>query len=402
MAHPSASLPPLETEARDFSIILGGPLFQLLRRAHITDDALHLVRKRMVVIALFAWLPLLVLSAVAGDAIGGDAAIPFLKDIQVHVRFLVAMPLLIVAELVVHLRLRPVAQEFIARKLVPEEAIERFHACLHSAMQLRNSIAAEVMMIVVIYAIGVPIVWRESSLMNVTTWYATATDSGGGLKLAGIWYAYVSVPIFQFLMLRWYFRMLVWIRFLWQVSRIRLNISAMHADRVGGLGFVSQTVYAFVPLAMAHGAILCGTIANPIFYSGAKLADSRFLVAAVVGFLCVLVLAPLLVFAPQLAQAKRAALRTYGRLAQTYVRDFEAAWLPGGTPAATSPLGTGDIQSLADLSNSMEGLRAARVVPVTRDAVVMLVGATLLPVAPLLLTVLPAEEIAKQLLKMLF
>ena len=48
----------------DFSLVLGGPLFQLLRRAHLSDDALMLVRQRIIVIALFAWLPLLVLSAV--------------------------------------------------------------------------------------------------------------------------------------------------------------------------------------------------------------------------------------------------------------------------------------------------------------------------------------------------
>src|SRR5512132_1902906 len=117
---------PLDDDPKDFSIILGGPLYQLMRRAHITGDALELVRRRIVVIALFAWLPLLLLAAAGGDAIGGSAAVPFLSDIQVHVRFLVAMPLLILAELVVHKRLRPVANEFLNRGLVPLEATERF------------------------------------------------------------------------------------------------------------------------------------------------------------------------------------------------------------------------------------------------------------------------------------
>jgi hypothetical protein len=50
-------------EPQDFSLVLGGPLYQLMRRAHITDDALELVRRRTVIIALLAWLPLLALSA---------------------------------------------------------------------------------------------------------------------------------------------------------------------------------------------------------------------------------------------------------------------------------------------------------------------------------------------------
>ena len=93
-------------DSRDFSLVLGGPLFQLLRRAHLSDDALMMVRQRIIVISLFAWLPLLVLSALEGQSLGGSVAVPFLLDLEVHIRFLVALPLLIIAELVVHQRMR--------------------------------------------------------------------------------------------------------------------------------------------------------------------------------------------------------------------------------------------------------------------------------------------------------
>ena len=104
---------------QDFSLVLGGPLFQLLRRAHLTDDALLLVRQRIFVISLLAWLPLLVLSALEGQVLGGRAAVPFLLDLEVHVRFLVAVPLLILAELVVHLRMRFVVTQFLERHVIP-------------------------------------------------------------------------------------------------------------------------------------------------------------------------------------------------------------------------------------------------------------------------------------------
>src|SRR5438128_10517141 len=96
---------PLLPEPRDFSLVLGGPLCQLLRRAHLSDDALMLVRQRIIVLALFAWLPLLALSALEGQVLRGSVAVPFLLDLEVHVRFLVALPLLIAAELVVHRRM---------------------------------------------------------------------------------------------------------------------------------------------------------------------------------------------------------------------------------------------------------------------------------------------------------
>src|SRR5512146_3226428 len=109
----------------DFSLVLGGPLYQLLRRAHLTDDALMLQRRRIVVISLFAWLPLAVLAALGGRLLGTEVAVPFLMDVDVHVKFLLAMPLLIVAELVVHQRMRTLAIAFRERDLIPEAAVQR-------------------------------------------------------------------------------------------------------------------------------------------------------------------------------------------------------------------------------------------------------------------------------------
>jgi len=387
-------------DAADFSIVLGGPLFQLLRRAHVSGNALELVRRRMAVIAALAWLPLLVLALAGGRAFGDAVAVPFLKDVEVHARFLVALPLLIVAEFVVHVRMRTIASEFVVRGLVAPGALERFRDAVRAAVRLRNSVAAEVAMVVIVYALGIPVLWREVAALDGATWYADPSSGSAGLTAAGLWFVYVSVPLFQFLLLRWYFRLVVWMRFLWQVSRIPLDVSSMHADRMAGFGFLAGTAFAFVPLAMAHGALLAGVIANRVFYVGAALTDSKVEVALVVAFLLLLVFGPLTVFAQQASRAKRTALRVYGRLAQRYVTDFERTWLPGGLPAEASPLGSGDIQSLADLSNSLETVRSTRLVPITRQAVMTLVVATLIPLAPLLLTVIPAEELARRLLKL--
>ena len=252
-------------DPQDFSLVLGGPLFQLLRRAHLSDDALMLLRQRIIVISLFAWLPLLVLSALEGQVLGGSAAVPFLLDVEVHVRFLVALPLLIVAELVVHQRMRFVVKQFLERHLIPESAMARFDAAIASAFRLRNSVLAEVLLIAFVYGVGVLIVWRQYVALDTATWYATPSVEGSKLSLAGMWYGYVSLPIFQFLLLRWYFRLFIWTRFLWQVSRIELSLVPTHPDRVGGLGFLSNTVYAFIPLAVAHGALLAGHARQPHF-----------------------------------------------------------------------------------------------------------------------------------------
>ncbi len=389
-------------DAENFSLVLGGPLYQLLRRAHLSDDALQMVRQRVVVIALLTWLPLLILSALEGHLWPGSTAVPFFFDLEVHIRFLVVVPLLVVAELVVHQRLRPVGLGFLERNLIPEPALARFDAALRSAYGLRNSVLAEVLLIAAVYAIGVLIVWRHYTALDTATWYATPSASGSKLSLAGMWYGYVSLPLFQFLLVRWYFRLFIWARFLWQVSRIELLIVPTHPDRFGGLGFLSATVYAFAVLLVAHGAMLAAQLASRIFFLNASLVEYKIEIAVMVAFLLCVVFAPLLVFAPQLASAKRNGLREYGTLAERYVREFDVKWLRGGAAASEPLVGSADIQSLADLNNSFEVVRGMRIALVTRDALIQLGAAVLVPMAPLALTMMPIEEIAKRLFGMVF
>jgi hypothetical protein len=393
---------PSAPDPYDFSVVLGGPLFQLVRRAHLSGDALELARRRLVVIPLFVWVPLLLLAALGGRAWGDAVKVPFLMDIDVHVRFLVALPLLILAELVVHQRLRPVVRQFLERNLVPAASRSQFDAAVASALGLRNSVVAEVMLIAFVYLFGMAYLWPRYGALGVPTWYATPSEGGRHLFLAGWWYVCVSVPVFQFLLLRWYFRLFIWIRFLWQVSRCRLSLVPTHPDRAGGLGFLSMTVVAFAPLLAAHGALLAGMIANRIFFQGATLVAFKAEVIVVVAFLLMVVLGPLLLFTSHLSEARRAGLREYGTLAEQYVRAFDNKWLRGGAPADEALVGSADIQSLADLGNSFEIIRDMTIVPITRNTIVQLVVITLLPVAPLLLTMVSLEELLTHLLQVVF
>ena len=165
---------------------------------------------------------------------------PFLKDVEVHVRLLLALPLLVLAELVVHQRMRPVVRQFVERGLIADAARAQFDAAIASAMRLRNSIAAEVLMIAFVYGVGVGFIWRTQVALDVASWYGVAATGRLQPSLAGWWFGCVSLPLFQFLLLRWYFRLFVWARFLWQVSRIELRLVPTHPDRCGGLGFLAE------------------------------------------------------------------------------------------------------------------------------------------------------------------
>ena len=386
----------------DFSLVLGGPLFQFLRRAHLAGGAMELLLRRILVISLFAWLPLLVLSALEGQALGGTAAVSFLLDVEVHNKFLVVVPLLILSELVVHQRMRFVVKQFLERNLIPESALPRFRCRHRVGISVGNSVLAEVLLIAFVYVVGVLVIWRQYTALATATWYAVPTGDGMRLSLSGVWYGYVSLPLFQFLLMRWYFRIFIWTRFLWQVSRLDLSLVPTHPDRVCGLEFLSNAVFAFTPLALAHGGLLAGFIGNRIFYLGATLPQFKIEIAVVVLFLLCMVLGPLFLFAPQLAEAKRKGNREYGTLAERYVREFDAKWVRGGAPADEPLVGSGDIQSLADMGNSFEVVRTMRIAPVTKEAILRLAVAALVPVAPLALTMMPLEELLKRLIGVVF
>ena len=210
------------------------------------------------------------------------------------------------------------------------------------------------------------------------------------------------MPVFQFLLVRWYFRVFIWTRFLWQVSRIELRLVPTHPDRVGGLGFLANIVYAFTPILVAHGALLAGLIADRIFFAGAKLPQFMLEIVGGVGALVLLVLAPLMVFAGQLARAKRTGLGEYGVLAQRYVREFDSKWLRGDRDPAEPFVGTADVQSLADLANSFDVIRTMRFVPFSKETVFQLAVVTLVPLLPLPLTMISLEELVKRLLSAVF
>ncbi|HTF66335.1 MAG TPA: hypothetical protein VK638_26980 [Edaphobacter sp.] len=385
----------------DFSLVLGGPLFQLYRRAHLSGDALELLGRRVLVFALFTWLPLLLLSVLDGHAVGGALRIPFLHDTEVQVRFLIALPVLIASEVVVLRRISPLVRRFVERGIVVTEDLPRFNAAVNSALRVRNSVAVELALLVLVYTLGLWI-WRSQVALGAATWYAIPDATRLHLTSAGYWYAFVSIPFAQFILLRWYVRLLLWFWLLWKFSKLNLHLTAAHPDHAGGIGFLGESSYAFSPILFAQGALLAGLIASRVLYEGRSLLSFKMEAAGLVGFFVLFILGPLVMFTPQLDRAKREGAAEYGLLANRYVFGFEDKWIRGGVPEKTELLGTGDLQSLADLGNSYSVVREMRIVPFGLDDITRLAAATAVPLLPLMLTIFSLEELLSRLIKAIF
>ena len=83
------------------------------------------------------------------------------------------------------------------------------------------------------------------------------------------------------------------------------------------------------------------------------------------------------------------------------MREFDHKWLRGGAPADEPLLGSADIQSLADLNNGYEVVRTMNTSPVSKEAILRLATAVIVPIIPLALTMMPLEELLKKLLAIL-
>jgi hypothetical protein len=386
-------------EPHDFSLVLGGPIFQFFRRSHLAGDGLELVHRRLLIITLVAWLPLLLL-ATLGSSAGNVSRISFFHDVEVHVRFLIALPVLVAAELLVHSRIRPVVRRFVERRIVLPQDLPRFDKAIESAIRLRNSIPVEVALILFVYTVGLWL-WHSRIRPDTSTWYAM---SGGSWNLtpAGFWYVFVSIPIVQFLLLRWYLRLFIWFRFLWHVSRINLHLVPTHPDRSAGLAFLGKSAYAFGPILFAQGAMLAGLVASRVLYRGESLLSFKLQIGGFIVFFVLAILGPLLMFTPQMARAKRKGLADYGLLAQRYVESFEQKWILRDPGPSEELLGAADIQSLADLGNSYGLVREMRAVPFGLEDISRLAAATAAPLLPLLLTIFSPEELIMRIIKVVF
>ena len=387
-------------EPEEFSLVLGGPLFQFCRRLHVSGDSLELVRRRVLVITMFAWLPLLLLSVLDGHVFKGASRLPFLYDVETNVRFLIALPLLLIAEVTVHLGVGPLVREFVQTRIVPAEDFPAFNAAVKSAQGVRNSFWAESALLVLVYTVGLWI-WRSQIALGTDTWYARPDATHLHLTAAGYWYAFVSIPIFQFLLLRWYMRIVLWFRFLWRVSRLHLRLTAAHPDRAGGIGFLGRSSYSFGPILLAQGSLVAGVIASRVLYEGRSLLSFKMEAVGYVSLFVLIILGPLLMFTPQLSMAKWMGQYEYGLLANRYVFGFEDKWIRGREMEKGELLGSPDLQSLADLANSCSVVQTMRFVPFGLDDVLRLVAITALPLLPLALTTFSLEDLLTRVVKIL-
>ncbi len=390
-----------EAHADRFSVVLGGPLYQLFLRGRLLQPPFGLVTRRIAVAIAVTWLPLLVLTVAAGTAFGGARA-PFLLDPEVHVRLLIALPMLLAAEPIVHQRFAEALRQFVERGIVRAEDRGRVAALVDQTAQLRNSIVIEVVLAFAAIGIGSWIWQQEFAPRGVDNWALAPAPLGEeALSTAGAWYAFVSLGLFRFVLLRWYFRLLLWYLFAWRLSRLPLQLNPLHPDRAGGLGFLANTLTAMAPILLAQSAAVAGAIGGQILYQGVKLQSFFLDIGTVVVALVLMGVLPLVFFMPALLAAGLRGRAEYGLLSMRYVEQFRAKWLAGHAAPNEPLIGSSDVQSLADLANAHEVVRQLNALPVTFQTLGRFAVLIALPFAPLAFSLIPLNVLVARVVQKL-
>lgn len=384
----------IEHEQIQAFTLFGGPLQRMGRR-------LGLVRGENtfwlgVALGLLAWGVLMLLALLQGA--GGRML--SLDVIGMHVRFLVAIPLFFLCETWVAPPMAQFVRDLVSSGVVPESGRPALAAVVRRIGRLKDPWLAEIgfLAVVVVFAVAEPL----GSLVGKSGSAAMLqVETGGHVGPVLAWYLWFCLPLFRFLLLRWVWHLGLWCYFLWRVRRLDLHLIPTHPDRAGGLGYLEIVQEHFSTLAMAISAVLAASFAEGIASGTLAFETLYMLVPMVLLLVAVLFIGPLFLFSPGLWACRVTGWSEYMRMASRYVHGFDRKWIRGENAAGEPLLGTPDMQSLADLNNSVTIVCEMRMVPASRRLALSLAAAVLVPMAPLAALKYPVDELVVRVLRVL-
>jgi hypothetical protein len=374
--------------------LLGGPLHRLGCRLGLVRGGTNTVALGLA-LGVFLWTVLAALALIEG--IGHQVF--SLSVIGGHVRLLLAIPLFFVCEAWVDPRMTAFVRTIVRSEVVPKTEWPVLESEIARISRWKDSWLPDAMCLLA--AVLLSLIASQLPLSGATAAY-DPSRAAAEMTLTGQWYWVVCLTLFRFLMFRWLWRLGLWCFFLWRVSRLELRLVPTHPDGAAGLGYLDVVHAEFAPLVLAISVVQAATFAEQISAGTTAFEAIYPALALILVVDAVLFLGPLGIFGPKLWACRVKGLSDYMAFAARYVSDFDRKWLGGDAVPREDLLGTPDLQSLADLSSSVDIVREMRVVPVSIRLLLSLAAAALLPLLPLLLLKFPVDALAEKLFKTLF
>jgi hypothetical protein len=383
---------PAETPDLDFSLV-NDPLLRLQRVVHLASGrGLDAVR-RVLLLVLITWVPIVVWAAATGrlhEEVLGDSA---MRHLGVHVRCLLAIPLLILSEPLARRVIGTIVANFVPSGLIRSEDRAAFANAIHRAEHWRD--APVVWLAIAALVVFSAVVGARHVLtgdMDALVWSQGQTT----LDFGATWAVFVVRPLVLFLLLTWLWRLvLTWLLFR-RIAGLDLQLTPSHPDRVGGLGFVKLYAMSFSLVVLAISSLVCSVVAHQMLEHGASIRQFQGQLALLVVLLVLVFLLPATAFTGQLRRTFLRGQFEYSRLASRYVRGVHERWVDG-QKVEDDMLGAAEIGPVVDLA-SLYGLGTGmQFTLLGRLQVATLLLPAVLPVLAVVALEIPIKDILMKL-----
>jgi hypothetical protein len=368
--------------------LLGGPLHRLGSRLGLVRSETNTLPLGLA-LGLSTWSILMLLAFIEGTG----RQLFSLSLAAGHARMLVAIPLFFLGETLVDPWMRRFGGFLRSSGIVLKRSLPAVEADIARTRRWSDSWLPEALCLLA----AVLMSWAAPTLPlpGATAAYDPAR-AAAGFSLTEWWYWAVALTLFRFLIFRWLWRLALWCHFLWRVSRLDLLLVPAHPDRVAGLGILEIAHMRFAPLIMATSAVVSASFAENLSTGAMSFTALVPPIEVMLALDAVLFVGPLMILSPRLLASRVQGKIDYMRLAARYVRDFDSKWI-AATPPEGKLLGTEDLQSLADLDNSVSIVKNMRMAPVSRRLLTLYAVAAALPLLPLFLFKYPLAHLVREI-----
>lgn len=382
----------------DFSLINNGMFYKVASRLSVGGTSKSHLVKRVLLIIVITWLPLLALSALQGLAIGSKVDITFLKDFAIQAKFLLILPLLIFAEGPFDLRLKELTLQFFKSGILDDSDLASFETIKKKVKGWSESIWPDIFILVIILVNLIPRL-ISAGARDTSIWVFIPDNTTASLSLAGIFLAIVSGPFFQFIMLRWLWRWILWFIYFRELSRMPLKLTSAHPDMSGGIGFLGYPPGPFIQVVFALALLFSTAIAEFVYFHHEKL-QSFYPVMGAFALLAILMnVLPLLVFMKPMVNQRRKGYFEFSALIHDHHMQFDEKWMR--KPHTESLPGIADASSMTDFNQSFDVVRNMKLFPFDTKIMVSSILIAILPMLPLLAFEYDLTDLVLKMLKML-
>lgn len=392
---PAAQDVDAETAELHVSLVRGDPAFRMQQRIGLIPSGGLGLGRRALLLALFTWLPIVVWAALAGRALPGVVDEPLLRHFGIHVRCLVAIPLLILAEGLAHAVSTRVVPYFVTSGLVKDEDRATFHDVVRGIVRLRDS--TRPWMLIVGLVLGWTILRPVTLDPHEIAWAADA-PAAPRLGFGGWWFLVVARPVYLALLLGWVWRLVLLLLLLRRIAKLELAIVPSHPDKAGGLAFLEEMPAAFSLVVLACSAVIASRWAHDVLYHSVHVGSLRLPAIAFLVLVLLVFLAPLFVFAPRLARTRRIALHEYGALVGEHGRLVRRRWIERRPITDEALLSAPELGPVADTVALYDAVASMRTAPIGKRAVLSVLVPAALPLLVVAAIEIPIRELLVKLL----